>query len=267
MEQLLLEKARWVWEKTLETHKTAAGTRLASSLSCVEILTVLYYGGIIRYNAANEYDEERDRFIISKAHGSISFYPILADLGFFDIEEIYAVGKPGRLLPDIPDCAIPGYETVNGSLGHGLGLACGVALALRGRGGEQEVFVLSGDGEFYEGSVWEALMFAGHHRLDNITLIIDNNKLCMLDYCRNILDIAPLEEKLGSFGWEVQSVDGHDVLELQQTLMALKGKRAGRPKAVVANTVKGRGVPSLESDRLCHIRSLTAEEIAALLKG
>lgn len=268
MENFLKEKARWVWEKTLEIHKTAHGTRLASSLSCVEILTALYYGGIIEYDPTNEYNEGRDRFIISKAHGSISFYPILADLGFFPLEEIYNVGKAGHLLPDIPDCAVPGYETVNGSLGHGLGIACGMATALRRRGKPQEVFVLSGDGELNEGSVWEAVMFAGHHRLDNITLLIDNNKLCMLDYCKNVLDIGSLEEKLGVFGWEVHRVvDGHDVVALWQVLQGLKGKRAHKPKALIADTIKGKGVPALEGDRLCHIRSLSAETIDSLLKG
>jgi len=179
--EYLKSKSQWLWQETLLIHKVkvSQGTRIASCLSCVDILTVLFYGGILSYKAGLSDWEHRDRFIVSKAHGSLSLYPIFADLGYFDKSYLNKVGKNGSILGDIPDCSIPGYETVNGSLGHGLGVGCGIALALKRRVLSEKVFVLMGDGELYEGAVWEAIMFAGHHRLDNMTLIIDNNQKCV----------------------------------------------------------------------------------------
>jgi transketolase len=154
---------------------------------------------------------------------------------------------------------------VNGSLGHGLGIACGMALSLKKRNRKEKVFVLSGDGELYEGSVWEAIMFAAHNHLDNLTLIIDNNKICMLDYCANILNLAPLSEKFRVFGWETRTVNGHDLQELYTGLSSLKEDRRSGPAVLIADTIKGKGVPRLESDPLCHIKALKAEEIDILL--
>ncbi len=263
--QLLKQKAAWVKRETLKIHKIAPGTRIASSLSCIEILTVLYYGKILKYDPQNIYAADRDRFIISKAHGSVSFYPILADLGFIDPKYLGLVGKAGSILGDIPDCSVPGYETVNGSLGHGLGIACGMALSLKRRNRKEKVFVLSGDGELYEGSVWEAIMFAAHNHLDNLGLIIDNNKICMLDYCANILNLSPLSEKFRVFGWETRTVNGHDVQDLHAGLSSLKEDARSGPAVLIADTIKGKGVPRLESDPLCHIKALKAEEIDLLL--
>lgn len=261
----LEEKARWVRRETLRIHRIAPGIRLASSLSCVEILTTLFYGDILRHDPINIFSERRDRFIISKAHGSVSFYPILADLGYFDMSELQKVGKPGSILGDIPDCSVPGYETVNGSLGHGLGVACGVSLALKSRKRAEKVFVLSGDGELYEGSVWEALMFAAHHNLNNLVLIIDNNKICMLDYCARILNLEPLAVKFKTFNWKTYEVDGHNLKEMYACLSSVKADDSDGPKVVIANTIKGKGVPRLETDALCHIRALQVEEIDRLL--
>ena len=265
MMELLRNKALWVKRETLKIHKIAPGIRLASSLSCIEILTVLYYGKILRHDPKNVYFEERDRLIISKAHGSVSFYPILADLGYFDKKYLGMVGKAGSILGDIPDCSIPGYETVNGSLGHGLGVACGIALALKKKNRQEKVFVLSGDGELYEGSVWEAIMFAGHHNLSNLALVIDNNKICMLDYCTKILNLEPLNIKFESFGWQTTVIDGHDIEQLYATFSSLKNDKSSSPKVVIADTVKGKGVPRLETDSLCHIKALSTDEIEKLL--
>ncbi|CAB1064579.1 Transketolase, N-terminal section (EC [Olavius sp. associated proteobacterium Delta 1] len=263
--EFLQEKANWVKKELLKIHKIAPGIRLASSLSCIEILTTLYYGKIVNYDPKDIFWEERDRFIISKAHGSVSFYPILADLGYFDRSQLALVGKPGGILADIPDCSIPGYETLNGSLGHGLGVACGICLALRTRVRKEMVFVLMGDGELHEGSVWEAIMFAAHHKLDNLTLIIDNNKICMLDYCKNIVDLEPIEEKFRVFGWQPTILDGHSINELHTALSFIKQKPSQQPSVIIANTIKGKGVPRLETDSLCHIKALSVEEIDQVL--
>lgn len=265
--EYIQEKADWVKRELLKIHKIAPGIRLASSLSCIEILTTLYYGDLISFDPRNIYWEYRDRFIISKAHGTVSLYPILADLGYFGVEQLSLVGKPGGILADIPDCSIPGYETLNGSLGHGLGVACGIALALKRKGNKARVFVLLGDGELFEGAVWEAIMFAGHHKLDNLILIIDNNKISMLDYCENIIDLGALSEKFTNFRWRTMLIqDGHSIYDLHFTISALlKEKPFNIPNVIIANTIKGRGVPRLETDPLCHIKSLSVEEVDQLL--
>lgn len=258
-------KSRWVRAETLKIHKISPGIRIASALSCVEILVALHYGGVLKFNPDSPHDEDRDRFVISKAHGTVSYYPILADLGYFPKEELAQVGKRGSILGDIPDNTIPGYETINGSLGHGMGVACGLAMGLKAKGSPRSVFVLLGDGELHEGSVWEAIMFAAQHGLDNLVVIIDNNKICMLDYCTKVLNLEPLDAKFGCFGWEPFSVDGHDAEAVREVLQRAMQVRNGRPKVVIADTVKGKGVAKLEADSLCHIRALKPEEIDVLI--
>lgn len=263
---LLREKALWVRRETLRIHGLAPETRVASSLSAVEIFVALHYGGVMAFDPANPRWEGRDRLIISKGHGSICYYPILADLGYFDPAELDRICLEGSFLGGIPDTLIPGYETINGSLGHGLGVACGMALALKRKKAASTVFVIIGDGELNEGSVWEAIMFAAYHGLDNIVAIVDNNKLCMLDRCDRIIDLEPLERRFSAFNWQCLRIDGHDLDRLCETLVRCKGERGGRPKMVVADTVKGKGVASLEADTLCHVKSLSALEIRTALE-
>lgn len=265
--EFLKEKALWVRRQTLMIHKIAPETRLASSLSDVEIFVALYYGGILKFDPKDINWQGRDRLIVSKGHGAISLYPILADLGYFPMEELKRVCKEDSFLGGIPDIIIPGFETTNGSLGQGLGVACGMAVALKRQKSDASVFVLVGDGELYEGSVWEAIMFASEHKLDNLTVIIDNNKICMLDFCKNIIDMAPLEKKFRTFNWKVKTIEGHDVQKTYNTLRSVKIDRNGSPKVVIADTIKGRGVPQLEGDSLCHIKSLKEVEINDLLEG
>ncbi len=150
----LKERACHVRRETLKIHRIAQETRIASSLSAVEIFTVLYFGRILKFDPKNIKWEERDRLIVSKGHGAISLYPILAGFGFFSKGELSKVGSAGSFLGGIPDPVVPGFETVNGSLGHGLGIGCGIALALKAKGNPAKVFVILGDGELYEGSVW-----------------------------------------------------------------------------------------------------------------
>lgn len=258
----LTAKARWVWSETLRIHKEAPETRVASSLSAVEIFTTLYYGGVLIHNGTDPRWEGRDRLIVSKGHGSICLFPILADRGYFDIAELERVCQQGSFLGGIPDTIIPGYETINGSLGHGIGVACGMALGLKRKGSPNHLFVVTGDGEFCEGSMWEGVMFAAHHHLDNLTVIIDNNKLCMLDRCENIMTVEPFERRFEAFGWQSHRVDGHDIQALHQALTFLKQRGSnGHPAVLIADTIKGRGVPELEQDSLCHIRTLTPAEI------
>jgi len=251
----LKEKADWVREQTIKIHKMAPETRLASSMSCVEILSALYYGKILNLDSLNPNWKERDRLIVSKAHGAVSLYPILSDMGFFDNKELENVCKEGSVLGSIPDCSINGIETINGSLGHGLGVACGIAIGLKRKNRKEKVFVLCGDGELFEGSVWEAVMFAGHHKLDNLNLIIDRNKISMLDFTKNIIDLDPLENKFSVFKWDTYSVDGHNIEKLYDILKIMKYKEGLKPKVLVTETIKGKGTV-LENDPLCHIKCL-----------
>jgi transketolase len=307
--KFLSDKALWVRRETLKLHKLSPGTRLASSLSPVEIFVALYYGEILKFNPASPDWQQRDRLIISKGHGSISLYPILADLGFFDKNELDKISQEGSFLGDIPDTRIPGFETINGALGHGLGVACGIAIALKDKevgnvsvnineiffksqpsyikttaglasllnyinqpvvnqiknnpnpNSNSKVFVLLGDGELFEGSVWEAIMFAGHHNLNNLILIIDNNRTAMLDRTKNIIDLEPLEEKLNIFKWKAARVDGHNIEAVYEILKNFKEDEDERPQVLIADTIKGKGVPQLENDSLCHIKSLSEKDI------
>jgi len=263
----LMNKAHWVWRETLAVHRRAPETRLASSLSSVEIFVALYYGGILRFNPADPQDDSRDRCIISKGHGSICMYPILADLGFFSVEELYKVCESGGILGGIPDPVIPGYETVNGSLGHGLGVATGVALGLKGKKSDRSVFVVCGDGELHEGANWEAIMFASQHKLDNLNLIVDDNHISMLGYTDDIVSHGSLPNRLKAFGWDCQEVDGHDVEAVRLALQLMKERAEQRPKALIAKTLKGRGVPGLENAPLSHIMNPKPELIDSLLEN
>lgn len=261
----LEERAQWVWRQTLEIHRRAPETRLASSLSSVEIFVSLYYGGVLRFDAKNPLEITRDRIIISKGHGSICVYPILADLEFFQMDELLKVGQRGSFLGGIPDPIIPGYETINGSLGHGLGVGTGIALALNRLNSMSSVFVVSGDGELHEGANWEAIMFASHHNLDQLNLIVDDNQISMLDYTKNIVSHGSLTERLTAFGWDCREVDGHDVNELQKVFLQMKLERNGCPKAVIAKTLKGHRVPGLENAALSHIINPKPELLDSLL--
>jgi transketolase len=262
----LEKKTFWVRQETLKIHGILPETRLASSLSDVEIFVVLFYGKILKFKPKNPFWEKRDRFIISKPHGAISLYPILADFGFFSFKELERVGKPKSFLGGIPDGRVPTFEITCGALGHGLGVACGIAIALKKKKSNSRVFVLTGDGELQAGVVWEAIMFAGHHKLDNLILIVDNNKLSMLGYTKEAVDLEPLEEKFQVFKWQVKRVNGHNLKELYYALKHFKESQNNRPKVLIADTIKGKGVPELEKDPLCHVKSFTKEEVDEIIK-
>lgn len=263
----LRAKAHWVWRETLAVHRRAPETRLASSLSSIEIFVALYYGGVLRFNPTNPLAEERDRCIISKGHGSICMYPILADLGYFAMEELQHVCQAGSFLGGIPDPVIPGYETVNGSLGHGLGVAAGMALGLKRKASDRSVFVVTGDGELHEGANWEAIMFAPQHKLDNLHLIVDDNRISMLGHTDDIVSHGALATRLTAFGWDCVEVDGHDAYAVQAALQRQKALTDGKPKALIARTLKGHGVPGLENAPLCHILNPKPELIDSLLEA
>lgn len=263
----LERKAQWVWEETLKIHRRSPETRVASSLSPIEIFVVLYYGGFLRQKPSDPRWDERDRCIISKGHGSLCMYPVLADLGYFPREELERVGKAGSFLGGIPDPVIPGYETINGSLGHGAGVGAGVALALKRRGKDQQVYVVTGDGELHEGSNWEAFMFAAQHQLDNLTVVVDNNQISMLGPTDEIISHRNLCGKFEAFGWMAEEVkDGHSVAAIHAALTKYRQDRSGKPRALVVNTRKGHRVPGLENAPLSHVTAIKPDLIDQLLQ-
>lgn len=265
MVKFLKEKRNYVKIQTLKLHKIAQETRVASSLSPVEIFVSLYYGKILNFYPKDIYNDCRDRFIISKGHGSVSMYPILADLGFFSKKELSKICSNGAFLGAIPDPLIHGYETINGSLGHGIGVGSGMAFALKNKNKKENVVVLTGDGELNEGSNWEAIMFAAHHKLDNLMLIVDYNKVSMLDFSENIINLSSLSDKFKAFNWHVAKIDGHDIKQVYSSLKDTISLRDGKPKVVIANTIKGKGVPFLETHPLSHVLSVKPEEIDQLI--
>jgi transketolase len=262
----LQQKANWVWKETLKIHERSPETRVASSLSPIEIFVVLYYGGFIKYDSQNPFWSERDRLIISKGHGSLCMYPVLSDLGYFDKKELEKVCCEGSFLGGIPDPIIPGYETINGSLGHGAGVGSGIAFALKTKKMDQSIYVVTGDGELHEGSNWEAFMFAAHHQLENLTLIVDNNKISMLGRTDDILSHQDLLRKFEAFGWHAQNAeDGHSVFSIYNALTSLKNHTTKKPKALIVNTNKGNKVPGLMNTALSHVTAIKPDLIKQLL--
>lgn len=263
----LANKAQWVWEETLKIHQQSQETRVASSLSPIEILVVLYYGGFLHQRPADPRWQLRDRCIVSKGHGSLCLYPILADLGYFPSEALATVGRSGTFLGAIPDPMIPGYETINGSMGHGAGVAAGMALALKRRNQSQRVYVVTGDGELHEGANWEAFMFAAQHKLDNLTVIVDNNHISMLGATDDIVSLGDLQAKFEAFGWTAETVaDGHSVTAIRDALIGAASDVSGRPKAIIANTHKGHRVPELQDAPLSHVTAISPKRIDELLR-
>ena len=257
----LEKKANWTRQQTLEMCAGISGGHLASSFSCIDILVALYYGGILRFDPANPDWDERDRLIVSKGHGAIGLYPILSDLGFFSGDELSAYCQGGSMLGSHPDHLTPGIEVIGGSLGHGLGLATGLALGARMDGKGYMTVALLGDGECYEGSVWEAAMFAGHHELNNLAAIIDRNQLCAIDFTENCLRLNPLEDKWRAFRWEVKSINGHSFEEISAAFKNFRSRRSNKPLLIIANTTKAKGISFMENNPLAHTLIPSGEQL------
>ena len=256
----LIKKAKYVRKQTLEMCVQGGG-HLASSLSCADILVALYYGRILRFNPANPNWEDRDRFIISKGHGAIALYPILANLGFFPDDELSRFCQGIGMLGAHPDTNIPGIEVITGSLGHGLGIATGLALAAKIDGKKYRMVALLGDGECYEGSIWEAAMFAGHHELNNLIGIIDRNGLTVTGFTENSLRLNPMDDKWKSFGWEVCTINGHSFHEILTAFKDYRSRSINKPLMIIANTTKAKGISFMENDPMAHTFIPSGEQL------
>jgi transketolase len=237
---------------------------LGTSMSPVEILRVLY-DSFLRYRPDDPEWGERDRFILSKGHGCLALYAILADKGFFPREELKTFCQPTSRLGGHPERGkLPSVEASTGALGHGLPIGVGMAVAARLKNEPHRVVVITGDGEIQEGSVWEAAMCASKHRLDNLTVLIDYNKVQSYGPTKEVLDLEPLAEKWRAFGFATVEVDGHDVEALESVMKGLPIE-AHKPTAVICHTIKGKGFPFAEGRAEWHHKSsLKPEEIKAM---
>ncbi|MDP9222944.1 MAG: transketolase [Actinomycetota bacterium] len=246
---------------------TAASGHPSTSLSMVELVTVLYFGGVLRYDVDDPHNRERDRFILSKGHGSPGLYAVLAEAGYFPVEDLMTLRQLGSPLEGHPNMnRLAGVEASTGSLGQGLSIGIGHALAARVDGLSFRVYVMTGDGETEEGQIWEALMFAGNHGVDNLTWILDRNGYQQTDSVDHIESLDPLEEKVRAFGWEVRSIDGHSLAEVAEAFRWATGVR-GKPQAILAHTIKGKGVSLLEAEPAkWHGKPVPPEEEARALE-
>jgi transketolase len=239
----------------------AKASHIASALSITDILAVLY-GDIMRFDPADEDCISRDRFILSKGHACVAVYSTLAEVGIIPKTQLETYGDDFSWLMNHISHKVAGVEFSTGSLGHGLPFGVGKALAAKVRGETWRTFVLLSDGEMDEGSNWEALMFAAHHKLANLTAIIDYNKLQSLDTVANTLGLEPLGDKLRAFGWSVHEIDGHDHQMLSIALARISDEK---PTVVVAHTIKGKGISFMENRVEWHYKNPNDEQLAKAL--
>jgi transketolase len=248
----------------IEMIAEAGSGHPGGSLSAAEIVASLYFG-IMKHDPARPDWAERDRFVLSKGHAAPVLYAALAEAGYLGRDHLKTLRKLGSILQGHPDMKkTPGVEVSTGSLGQGLAIANGMALALRLDGNPARVFCLLGDGELQEGEVWEAAMFAPHHGLDHVTAIVDHNGLQIDGACSDVMCLGEVAEKFDAFGWEVREADGHDVADVLDAISA-PPTTAGVPVCVVCYTVKGRGVSFMEGDAGWHGKAPDAEQTAAAL--
>ena len=251
--------------KIIEMSHAAQAAHLASSLSCADIVTAAYWH-VLNVDPREPKHPLRDRFILSKGHAAAALYAALAMRGFFPIEELDTYCKDGgRLAEHPPANLLPGVEAATGSLGHGLALGCGMALSGRIKGEAFRVFALLSDGENNEGSVWEAAMFASAQKLENVCVIVDYNKWQATARSNETLMLAPLADKWTAFGWDAHEIDGHDVGVLTEAMQRVPNG-SGKPVALIAHTVKGKGVSFMEDDNNWHYRAPTVDEVARARK-
>lgn len=233
---------------------------IASAFSQCEIVISLYYGGIVRYKRYNPNWEDRDRVIVSKGHSAMGVYPILADLGYFDKNELNKFGTPQGKLRVYGDKSIPGIDSTSGSLSQAPGIACGFCIAAKHDKKDINTFLVLSDGEHYEGSLWESALFASHYKLDNLICIVDRNKQIILGKSEDCLGLEPLDKKWESFGWNVYKVNGHNYNDLLNALNKTLVKN-GKPSVIIAETVKGKGISYMEDVTRWHNTMPNKKEI------
>lgn len=255
------QKANAMRKDIIEMIHEAGSGHPGGSLSCTDILAALYFGDIMTYDPAHPASDARDRFILAKGHAAPALYAALAEAGFFPKDELKTLRKLGSRLQGHPDSKLlPGVEVSTGSLGQGLSVAAGLAAGLRLKGGDQKVYTVLGDGECEEGQVWEAANFAAAEALGNLVAIVDSNGLQIDGQLCDMCSAGELDEKFAAFGWEVHHVDGHDIDALIALFASLPCNSTGKPQAIIAKTVKGKGVSFMENQVGWHGKAPDAEQ-------
>jgi len=256
----LEETARKIRSKIIEMIYRAGSGHPGGSLSSTDILIALFFGNILKFDPRNPKAEKRDRFILSCGHVCPAYYAVLAGLGFFNEDLLLSLRELGSPLQGHPSLAHADFvETSSGSLGQGLSVGVGKALAMKIKNEKEKVVVLSSDGEQNEGSHWEAVMFAGHHKMENLNLVIDENGMQIGGETMKVLDTEPLVEKYRSFGWEVYQTQGHDYSRLIATFSNFN-ERKNKPKVAICKTIRGKGVSFMEGKEKYHACTLSEEE-------
>jgi transketolase len=252
--------ARAIRRDIITSTTTAGSGHPTSSLSGVEVLTALFFGGVLRYDPKNPQWPQRDRFILSKGHAAPLLYAVLAQAGYFPREQLSTLRKLGSPLEGHPNMRrLPGVEASTGSLGQGLSIGIGHALAVRLDGDDARVYVLTGDGEIDQGQVWEAAMAAHKYKLDNLVVVVDQNGYQQTGPTAEVLDLRPVPPRWEAFGWFTQEINGHNLDEVLAALHKARDQR-GRPSAIVARTVKGYPITHLLSEPNYHGKPLSADE-------
>lgn len=234
---------------------------IGCAFSIVELLAVLYRNHL-RYPGGGSEAPDRDYLVLSKGHGVMAQYACMRELGWLSENEIKAYFSNGSNLKGLSDSRLKGLEVTSGSLGHGFSVGVGLALAAKLKNTGQRTYALVGDGEMNEGAIWEGALFAAHHQLRDLMLIVDANGFQAMGETEGILKLGSLKEKLVSFGFETLEVDGHDETAIDSTILQLQASSAGSPKAIVAKTVKGKGVPFMENNNMWHYTRLDADSYA-----
>ena len=261
----LARVAHTIRRRTIETSARAKIPHLGSCLSCVELLTAIYWEEL-NINPKAPDSPDRDRFVLSKGHGAPVLFQVLAEREFFPVERLSEFGLPGSVFHEHPPKPgyIPGVEAATGSLGHGLPMALGMAVAQRIQGRSNRCYALLSDGECNEGSIWEAAMFAAGQNVHHLTAIIDYNKWQATGRSQEVMALEPLADKWKAFGWHAQQIDGHDFEAINKALDAARSETK-KPSVIVADTIKGKGVSFMEDDNNWHYRTPNAEELEAAL--
>ena len=240
---------------------------MGAAMSLVEILRVLY-DDIVKFDSKRPKLEERDRVILSKGHGCLALYAILSDKGFFPLKELDKTSKIDSILGGHPEHSkVPGVEASTGALGHGFPISVGMAIAAKMKKQKHNIFVIVGDGEINEGSVWEAALSASKHKLSNLKVLVDYNKIQSYDFIKNVSQLEPIVDKWKSFGFDVSEINGHDVKKLKQNLKNFKKSKNAKPSVTICHTIKGKGFHFAENKPEFHyVRSFSSEDKDNLYK-
>jgi len=245
----------------LEMAYAGSTVHIACAFSIIELVTVLYRDHL-RYPGNDPRAEGRDFLVLSKGHGVMAQYACMRELGWLDDSHVQGYFKDGSELKGLSDSRVPGLEVTSGSLGHGFSVGVGIAMGLQRKGTDQKVYAIVGDGELNEGPIWEGALVAAHHKMDNLMLIVDKNGFQAMGTTDDVLALGDLSAKFASFGFETLEVDGHDEAAVDAAIRQLWSTGAGKPKALIARTVKGKGVPFMESDNRWHYTRLNPQTFA-----